>query len=311
MGTDSNFPPGFIVVRVSGPLILAHLGIWALTGILTVQLYLYYQAFPNDRRFTKCLVYTMYSLQFLQIILTTLDSFAIFGYGFGDFAALTNVQLAWFTGPISTAMASLIVQSFYAFRLHSFSKSRIIPVLIVAAALIVSASGLMTGIFVFPDGDVTGLNTRKISIALGLWLIGSALVDVIIAISMTYYLIISDTGFRQTHALISRLIRLTIQTGSMTALGALATVILFFGCPGKDYYVTPGNYMPALYANTMLAVLNSRFHISDSRPPFSEMDIMSFPTVMLRPGTNPGRTHAISDGDMGGPMTRKPGHDSD
>ncbi|KAJ7473608.1 hypothetical protein B0H11DRAFT_1339108 [Mycena galericulata] len=205
------FPPGFEIVQVSGPLIIGYLFQWAFFAALTVQLYLYYEAFPNDRLFTKCLVYAIYFIQLVCIILITVDAFAIFGYGFGDSVALLGIHFAWFTSPIITSLDSLIVQSFYAFRIHMLSKSRIVPGLIVAASLAVSVSGCISGRFTFEVEDVTKLNTRKISISVGVWLVGSALIDIIIAGCMTFYLIINDTGFRQTHALISKLVRLTIE----------------------------------------------------------------------------------------------------
>ncbi|KAK0194536.1 hypothetical protein F5146DRAFT_908957, partial [Armillaria mellea] len=61
-----------------------------LFGALSVQLYLYYQGFPNDRRFTKCLVYGIYVVEVTQTTLVVHDSFAMFAYGFGDILLLTR-----------------------------------------------------------------------------------------------------------------------------------------------------------------------------------------------------------------------------
>lgn len=65
---------------------------------------LYYEAFPNDRLFTKCLVYAIYCIQLVGIILITVDAFAIFGYGFGDSVALLGIHFAWFTSPVITSL---------------------------------------------------------------------------------------------------------------------------------------------------------------------------------------------------------------
>lgn len=53
-------PAGYPIQQVSGPLIIACLLHWGLFGTLSVQLYLYYLAFPKDRTSTKCLVYGIY-----------------------------------------------------------------------------------------------------------------------------------------------------------------------------------------------------------------------------------------------------------
>ncbi len=62
-----------------------------------------YLAFPKDRKFTKCLVYGIYIVEFVQTILFTHDAFAIFGYGFGDIKALTRMYFNWLTVPIMSA----------------------------------------------------------------------------------------------------------------------------------------------------------------------------------------------------------------
>ncbi|KAJ7453262.1 hypothetical protein B0H11DRAFT_2326507 [Mycena galericulata] len=272
----STLPPGFNIVHLSGPLIIGYLADWALFATLTVQIYLYYQAFPNDQLWIKCLVYTVYSIDLVQIIFNTLDAFKTFGYQFGDLSALTQIRFGWLTSPTLTGLVSFIVQSFYAFRLYKLSGSRVISALITvaSASVIVCVSGFITGVLVLKAGDVPKLNTTEISTAAGVWLAGSALNDVIIAVCMTYYLAISDTGFRQTHALVTKLIRLTIETGALTALVALITLILFVALPGTVYFTTPGIFMAVLYANTLLAVVNARFQILGGRSTYTTTDIM-------------------------------------
>ncbi|KAJ6592367.1 hypothetical protein B0H19DRAFT_919700, partial [Mycena capillaripes] len=77
---------------------------WGLFGGLTVQLYIYYQAFPNDRLRIKYVVYAMYILELLQTVLITHDAFADLGFGFGDPSSLFQIRLGWFTVPILSSM---------------------------------------------------------------------------------------------------------------------------------------------------------------------------------------------------------------
>ncbi|KAJ7506873.1 hypothetical protein B0H11DRAFT_245622 [Mycena galericulata] len=291
----SSLPPGFEPVQVSGPLVIAYLGEWALFGIVTVQLYLYYQAFPNDRWFTKCLVYTVYALQLTETVVTGFDAFNILGYGFGNLTTLTQVNVVGFISPIITAIVSLIVQTFYAYRLYKFSDSRILPCILVASSLTVSICAFVTEQFGLEAGSLTTLDTARIATTGGIWLGGSALIDVTIAGTMTYYLAKKDTGFRKTHALVSKLIRLTIETGSSTALVAILVIVLFFVAPGKGYYITPITFMSALYANTMLAVLNSRLQIVGGRSvPTDAGDLITFTTYLGAHGANAGTAQSRS-----------------
>ncbi len=61
---------------------------------------LYYLAFPNDRQFTKYLVYGIYIVEFVQTMLVAHDAFAMFGYGFGDMDALNRLNFSWLTVPV-------------------------------------------------------------------------------------------------------------------------------------------------------------------------------------------------------------------
>ncbi|KAF8182461.1 hypothetical protein K438DRAFT_1975589 [Mycena galopus ATCC 62051] len=261
----SGFPPGFQIVQLSGPELITYLAEWSLFSILTAQLYLYYQAFPHDRLFIKWLVYTVYTILLVEIILVTIDAFKTFGSGFGDINALTSFGVSSIWSDISPPLVSFIVQSFYALRLCLLSKSWVLSACIIIGAMVVSACGFTTVAFVLQAGNISLLGTRRISIFGGVWLGGSALIDILIAGSMIYYLTTRDTTFRRTKALISRLVRLTVETGTVTALVALITLILFFAFPNKSYYTTPVNIVPFAYANTMISVLNSRLQIVGGR----------------------------------------------
>ncbi|PBK58811.1 hypothetical protein ARMSODRAFT_856043, partial [Armillaria solidipes] len=234
---------------------------WGLFGTLSVQLYLYYLAFPKDRQFTKYLVYGIYVVEFVQTMLVTHDAFVEFGYGFGDIEALTDMHFDWLTVPIMSAAAACVGQVFYAYRIFILSRSRIVPIFVICVSLTSSVAAIITGVYSFQAGNITKLNNRKTSIAVGIWCGASALCDIVIAICMTHYLTRHNTSFRQTRMLVTKLIRLTIETGSVTAVVALLNLILFFAFPHQTFYGTPALIMPKLYANTVYMVLNSRIRI--------------------------------------------------
>ncbi|KAJ7336884.1 hypothetical protein DFH08DRAFT_784177 [Mycena albidolilacea] len=265
----SALPPDFQIATLSGPAIVAYMLHWGLFGTLSLQVYLYYEAFPNDRRSNKCLVYGIYLLELVQTILLTHDAFMNFGYGFGNVKALTSMHFYWLTVPVMSAVVAFTGQSFYASRLHRLSKSRILPLFILAVSLASLAGGIVTGVFAFQAGDITLLNNRKTSTAVGFWCGGSALSDILIAVFMTYHVHKLDTGFRQTHVFISKVIRLTIETGSINAVVALVNLILFFAFPGHVYYGTPAVITPKLYANSIIAVLNARIQIVGGRAAYA------------------------------------------
>ncbi|KAK0236406.1 hypothetical protein EDD85DRAFT_640199 [Armillaria nabsnona] len=277
-----SLPAGYMKEQLTGPIIVGGLLNWGLFGTLSVQLYLYYLAFPNDRQFTKYLVYGIYVIEFVQTVLIARDVFATFGYGFGDMDALTRVNLSWLTIPIMGAVSACVGQGFYAYRILILSKSRIIPIFIICILLTNSVASIFTSIYAFQAGIITKLNTQKIHIAVGISCGAAALCDIIIATCMTYYLMRSTTNFRRTRMLVTTIIRLTIETGSVTAVAALLNFVLFIALPYQTSYATPGLLVPKLYANTVYVVLNSRFQIIGGRDTYMSSDDMSLSTTMIR-----------------------------
>ncbi|KAK0484808.1 hypothetical protein IW261DRAFT_1605016 [Armillaria novae-zelandiae] len=273
-------PTGYPIAELSGPFIVGALLNWGLFGTLSVQLYLYYLAFPNDRRFTKYLVYGIYVIEFRQTMLVAHDTFVAFGSGFGDIGALTGTNFNWLTGPIIGAVAACVGQVFYAYRIFIVSKSRIIPIFIICISLTSSSAGIITGIYSCQAGNVIILDNRRVSIAIGIWCGASALCDVLIAVFMTYYLMHSTTNLRSTRILVAKIIRLIIETRSVTAVVALLTLILFVAFPHPILFITPGMLVPKLYANAVYMVLNSRFQIVDGRDTYNSATDIT--TTMIR-----------------------------
>ncbi|KAK0207628.1 hypothetical protein IW262DRAFT_521611 [Armillaria fumosa] len=277
----SPVPSGYPIEKLSGP-VIAILLHWGLFGTLSAQLYLYYLAFPNDRKFTKYLVYGIYVLELVQTILVTHDAFRVFGYGFGDIVALTEVHFNWLTVPIMSAVVAFVGQAFYAYRIFVLSKSHAVPIFVICLSSTSSVAGIITGAYCFQAGNIIEINKLKISIVSGIWCGAAALCDIVIAICMTYYLMRSNTNFRRTQILVTKLIRLTIETGSVTAAVALVSFILYFALPHQTFYTTPVLILSKLYVNTVYMVLNSRMRIVGGRDTYTSSTDDSILTAVLR-----------------------------
>ncbi|KAF7330668.1 hypothetical protein MSAN_02452100 [Mycena sanguinolenta] len=302
--SPNPLPSGLEITELAGPVVctleliftlvhimcvdtqlLGYLLNWALFGTLTLQLYLYYQAFPNDVLFNKCLVYTLCAIELVQTPLMTHDAFSAFVFGFGDLCALTSLGLEWVALPIMSGLVSLIGQSFYAYRVHVLSKSWWLPAFIIAVRIYISSLpdptydfivqvALISSVGAFVHGadshygefsEEAIKSGSEIYRSASVWLLGSALSDITSTTCLAYYLSKNNIGFHSTRAWFHRLIRLTIQTGSLTALMALVHLTLFFVFPGKPYFFTAAAVQSKLYANTILAVLNSRLQIVGGR----------------------------------------------
>lgn len=94
----------------------------------------------------------------------------------------------------------------------------------------------------------------KLSSMFQVWLGGTALCDVILAGSMIYYLHKSQTGFRATTTLLSKFIRITIETGLTCATFAVLDLALFLAFENNNYHLAPSIALSKIYANSLLVV---------------------------------------------------------
>ncbi|THU79469.1 hypothetical protein K435DRAFT_768729 [Dendrothele bispora CBS 962.96] len=252
------------IVNIAGPLVVGYILNSILFGVLLLQVYMYYMSFPNDRLVLKALVYGCFVLDTAQTIMNISDAFSIFGTGFGDMQNLRKMHLAGLSVPIITGLTSCAVQNFYAYQLYIISNSKVLSLLIVSVSFIQCTGAMVQGVYAFKVNNLATLQSKTF-IECTIWLAGSALCDIIIAVSMTYYLVKSDRGLRRTHAVIRKLIRLTIETGSATATVATVDCILFLTIQQYPYHTVPARCLGKLYSNTLMAILNSRMRIPGGR----------------------------------------------
>ncbi|KLO08560.1 hypothetical protein SCHPADRAFT_1000869 [Schizopora paradoxa] len=248
------------VTTVSGPLLLGYLFNWGLFGVLSVQVYFYYLAFPRDRRLTKWLVCGIYILELSQTILLTHDAFGTYAIHYGDDGFLNNMQLIPLSVPIFSGMVSCAVQMHYGYLLRKLSGSRLLGFAVAFFAIAQCTAAFVQGVQAFIVNDISALATKAFA-SETIWLAGSAICDLIIASGMTYILLQKDTRLPATHALITKLVRVIVETGCLTAVSATIQMALFISLREKPYFTCIGLALAKLYSNSLLAILNSRIRI--------------------------------------------------
>ncbi|KAF8586190.1 hypothetical protein K439DRAFT_1631953 [Ramaria rubella] len=95
-----------------------------------------------------------------------------------------------------------------------------------------------------------------------LWLVFAAVVDIMISIIMIIILksAKSKTDFSDTRDIISRLSRITLQTGTLTSFLAFATLFILTQIHTGNMYNLFTNLLGKSYALSLLATLNTRSH---------------------------------------------------
>ncbi|KAH9048681.1 hypothetical protein EDB83DRAFT_1433123 [Lactarius deliciosus] len=248
-------------VKVAAPLLFGHLFNWALYGVLCVQIYVYSYNFPNDRRSVKFLAYFVFVLETVQTALTGADIYYWFVDGFGDVERLAHSHFSSIDSPVMRAVISLIVQGYFCYRIWVLNKrSSWICWLIAVSAVTQAVAGTWLGI---ESHMVGGYAVSKTAVYL--WSIPSALADILIAVAMT--LLLRSASSKFSSFVLIRVVRLTIETNTLTAGLAITTLVLYAAFPDKLYYMYITKVIGKVYSNTLLVSLNNRIYFREHKPP--------------------------------------------
>ncbi|KAH9987444.1 hypothetical protein BJV74DRAFT_951641 [Russula compacta] len=258
---DSNstsIPPD--IARITAPLLFGVIFNWALYGVLCVQTYVYSYNFPDDRRWMKALVYFVFLLETAQTALTGADAYYWFMAGFGNLESLRNSNFAPIDSPTIDAFISLIVQGFFCYRIWTLNNRTLWLPLVIAVLSITQAIGAAWG--GIKSATIEGYVTVKPGFYL--WLITSALVDIVIAVVMTW-LLRERKNHEDQHSkhIVQRIVRLTIETNTVTAGVAVISFVLYVAYPNEIYYTCPTVIIGKLYSNTLLITFNNRIYFRD------------------------------------------------
>lgn len=270
--------PELDVIDLAGPEYIGILFNWGLAGVLSVQVYIYHLHFKQDRLAMRLLVYALLIFEWVQTGLVTDIGMEAFVYHYGNLEALVNGYNAWFSTAVMSGIVAGAVQHFFAWRILMLSHSRVLAGCISVLSLFATAGAFAAG----NKLKKATSNTVTDSPSLIIWLAGSAAVDIIIACAMIIILLRMKAGTANSDALVNRIIRLIVETGTVTAAVAVVDLALCIGYPGKAFFSTPGLIISKVYANTLLTNLLDRFYTE--RP---ETQVHTFGTISLALNTRP------------------------
>ncbi|KAI0299867.1 hypothetical protein BC826DRAFT_715853 [Russula brevipes] len=256
---DINLPSNILLLV--GPILIGNLLGWALLGVLTMQLYVYYLCFPRDAWWVKFTVYGLYLLDLVQTVFVTDVAWAALCAGWGNRKALVYTPWGFSMTPIASGLISGWVEIFFAWRLWSIGRNtfwKAVTAVISAIALTQGGAAIAVGINFSRINNIERIT--ELESLTCVWLGGSAVADVIIAAGMVYLLISAKrkTWNKTTDRRITQLIRTTVETGVLSATAASLDLGLYLAYSRNNLHVTIATVLSKLYSNALMASLNSR-----------------------------------------------------
>ncbi|KAJ4474822.1 hypothetical protein J3R30DRAFT_614120 [Lentinula aciculospora] len=236
---------------IFGPMLVGVFLNCILYGVLSVQTFIYFQTYKKDNPRIRAFVW-------FPLIMETLNTGFDIGmmleplvFRYGTERAVTRVPIMLSADPIVTVIISTPVQIFMAWRIRVISGSSLLYYTITFFSVCSLIGGLANTIAVTIINQYANLHQFDGSVIT--WLASSAVTDILITISLVWSLWKKRTNVRATDDAISRIIRLTVQTGAITAISAILDVILFLAVPDTTVNFVWDFALSKLYTNALMS----------------------------------------------------------
>ncbi|KAK0192772.1 hypothetical protein F5146DRAFT_1191721 [Armillaria mellea] len=272
-----------------------------LFGVTCTQTWYYFTRY-SDSIVMKVLVSAIWVFECCHMCFI---SHAIYYYlilHYGDPASLAEIPVVWSVSLniATTDIITFLVYLFYARRIYYLSKHNV-PLVAVVVILSISRLGASFGVTGYRLGLMVLLRHYDLCLIVTVFsmylkyflffarpsmrnLMRAALVlhvvtDLLVAVSLCYYLHNSRTGIKRTNTMIDKLMVYAIHTGLTTAFVDILVLAFNKAYPDNLVYMAVYLILANLYSNSFLAMLNARrptkpIHESTS----TDVNMWSLPT---------------------------------
>ncbi|KAJ7196391.1 hypothetical protein GGX14DRAFT_574964 [Mycena pura] len=240
--------------RRYGPMLVGVFFNMILYGVLVGQVLTYYASPKPDALWMRVFIACLF---FIETANTALDMSMMYQPLILDYGQKpVFFPTVFMTDPLCVVLVSMPIQLFFAWRIYQLTKSPWIPAVIAVFAVASFAGGVWTATMV----QVLRLFAKKPMLhdpAL-LWFLAACVADVLITVSLVTTLSKKKTGFSATDSVVDKIIRMTIQTGMVTALFSILDVVTFMALPHIAVNFVWDLALSKLYSNCLLSTLNAR-----------------------------------------------------
>ncbi|KAJ7053876.1 hypothetical protein C8F01DRAFT_1260104 [Mycena amicta] len=260
-----SVPPAATLPLTQGAFLIGGLFASMFGGMVNLQSMLYYRSYEKDPRAIKTLILVVWLLDNIH---------TGFIWGAIWFALVENNghpdridRIPWFLPltVITTATVTVLTHGFFAHRIFRLSKKNwfmVIPVLALTVLRLVSAAITTAKMFIYPSFSLFRVKARW-QFTLGVAV--SAILDVLITGLLVYLFRTNRKGTERMNHILDRLILYGVEAGSLTCLATFACMVFWLAEQHNLVFLGIYAVIGKLYANSLLAALNTRNSIRQTR----------------------------------------------
>ncbi|GBE88502.1 hypothetical protein SCP_1303180 [Sparassis crispa] len=250
-----------------------------LLGFVLAQLYMYYTRYPKDPIGMKLFVGFILFVDTLSCGILVAWFYIAFINHWGDITVFETGDWLIATDPFFLGFIAMCNHFYFSRRVYLITKNVYLTILICICGLGAGSTGLAVTI-IWAKYQFRFQDIILEKAAFTTWMSWSVVGDLLITISITWYLQHRKSGFKKTDTLVDKIIRNTMQNGLLTAATATVDLIMYLAMTQTDYLAL-SVILPRLHVNSIMSSLNSRepHHVES---PSSEASAM-FNSRVLRP----------------------------
>ncbi|EIW53044.1 uncharacterized protein TRAVEDRAFT_53461 [Trametes versicolor FP-101664 SS1] len=250
-------------------------------GFVLHQGHNYFKTYPHDRLLHKAYVILILAVETVHSALCVHTCYFYLVKNYLNPSGLEGC--VWSINMLGVAFTSFMVQIFFAYRVYLLRPAyKSLVAVAIFFAFVVLAFGAAATAEGFRVGTLDGFRPYA-------WLdsaaFGAAVVsDTLTAGALTFVLRNSRTGFKRTDHMIDQLIFFAVNTGLLTVAVNLLGLILALGLPTSNLaYFAVAAVGDKIYANSLLAVLNSRSAVRSASNVPEAIDMTAFAVTRNEP----------------------------
>ncbi|KAF7290105.1 hypothetical protein HMN09_01315700 [Mycena chlorophos] len=244
-----------------GALLVGTLVSYVLFGITTVQVYLYYGRFPDDRLDLKGLVAFVWLVELAHLVSIgdATYTYAVTNYG-NPLSLLGKIPVSLALSVVLSGLITTLVQGFFAYRIWTLASNkfvRLIPIALWISGIAYFMASFAGTVLAIESTNIPTFIDQYGWLLLAPWIM-NLINDNSITISLVVLLLMSRTGFSKTTALVDQLIKWTIETGMITSVFSILNLVFYQKETNNFIWMGIQFVKARLFANSLLASLNSR-----------------------------------------------------
>lgn len=233
-----------------------------LYGVSCVQTFFYFQTYPNDSLWLKCLVAFLWILESAHSGFTMAFNITYVIDGFGDLVAISNLAWDAVVDYEIGFVVILIVNIFFVWRVWMFSRKVWAASLLLCLSIARYVLGTYSAALGFVNTTWTTFKDQSytpLAVTMGI----GVLEDTLLALILAYYLHSRRT--QGSTQLVTRLLAYVVGTGALTSTVEILQLISILVSPNSMLYIPFALVQVKIYANSALLSLNLRQYQRKSR----------------------------------------------